>query len=48
MNERKVRNYTFSSITTFNISVNLIYGKIRLTVLNPDNKIYREMIITKS
>lgn len=47
-NERKVRNYTFSSITTFNISVTIIYGKIKLTVLDPDNKVYREMIVTKS
>lgn len=32
------RNYTFSSIVAFNITINMIYGRIRVTIISPDNE----------
>lgn len=44
----KVRNYTFNSVSNFNISVNVIYGKIVVTVFGPDGKIRSKQTVLGS
>jgi hypothetical protein len=37
--ELSVRNYTFNSISAFNISINLIYGQLKVTVIDPNENV---------
>lgn len=40
--EVSARNYTFSSISNFNISLVVIYGVVKLTVINPRGQVVSE------
>jgi len=46
--EFPLRNYTFYSITAFNLTVNLLYGKIQVNVTDPSGKLTLSQIIKKS
>ena len=36
VNETKVRYYEFNSLVGFNITISMIFGKVKVTVLGPD------------
>lgn len=47
--ENKHNHYTFSSIVDFNVTINVIYGQIKVTVIDPDDKvIINDSIVGKS
>jgi hypothetical protein len=48
VNETQVRNYTFYSITAFNVSVNVVYGSVWVTIVDPDGKVVSSKIVNDS